>query len=1103
MVDVLGAAVPEFSGMLLREGLLGSFALQAPPLTLICASAGYGKTVLASQLARCVAFDAVSWVQIPDVDVSGDLVLRQVADALDRTGRDTDDPISRVVCSPESSALADTIRIRDALEGLSGSRVLLIVDGANALSRLNCLVELATSLNQSTSAESRLVVSCRRIEQEGQVDPSLVWLIEEADLAFSMSEMRTLVTSARIPDSESEARRLHESCSGHPAITRILLRHGDVVCGAHSRDLAWQTERIVSRFDDAAIAALYLAAVLGEGGLAALQASALACDLRADWIGLSRSIPLFYTFDATAGVRSFRVHAVLCDVLKVLSLSQMCEEERRSIRAVAFERLSRDCDYARLASALELHGTEDEIAEWCEHDGFSMMRHTDHSMVTRLICKILPLRLASSPRLLLLRAYVNRGAGAISTAIESAMMARRVAEVEGDQENLVAAALFVARLQFDRGLIAESQRMLEEIESQYGAVASVAAQCLTQAYLAVCDGQAGRLRAASRRVQRLTQAARHLDQGSDEAVFVANCIGAVACHGVGDWASVAAVLAPIARRTDVAPLQQVHVRSNYAVALFELGDLREAIHRAEHVVARCTDMGIEGMLSCAAAALSDMYHALGDDSLARDLDVLATQTFEHTSDQFGLAVHGINSARALRAMGQVEESLSCALSAQLFLASYGPSAHMLHLMASIEVAASQLAFGDSVSAFETVEQVLADPVTAEATGHRLRCDLVLAEIDRARGEWRVAVQRLERYRDYISGGSANMTLACYVRAFPGLMGVLDVALGDAGVPFRVMRLLPGAVIADALACVEDGLGSEQVSIIRKRHALTMAGGKDGCSGPVEGVPTPPYLKVRAFGKLEIESSFGCVEHKHWRKRKARMLFLMLLCAPTHEIPRDIILERLWPEMDRATAQRNFYVNWSHMRKALACCHPDAELQVFADGNSDACWLTGILESDIDAFERELGVLRSARVAQDSAAVVDSAMRLSEIYRGELLPVDLYEEWFEEDRTRTKRDFCDAMVTGARCAVEAGRHDVAIVFLKRASAIDPWREDVYQLTMLCQMEAGQRSSAIETYNRCRARLVDDLGIDPSAETVRIFQDVLAMEDSACFESSYTR
>jgi DNA-binding SARP family transcriptional activator len=148
---------------------------------------------------------------------------------------------------------------------------------------------------------------------------------------------------------------------------------------------------------------------------------------------------------------------------------------------------------------------------------------------------------------------------------------------------------------------------------------------------------------------------------------------------------------------------------------------------------------------------------------------------------------------------------------------------------------------------------------------------------------------------------------------------------------------------------------------------------------------------------------------------------------------------------------------------------------------------------LDDFEEAVANLRSAEAAGDGPAVLVFARRLMEIYRGELLPGDLYDDWFAEIRDRIRQDFCDAMLCAARVAEARNELDQALVLLRSASAADPWREDVYQTTMRCQMSAGQRSCAIETYMSCRTRLVDDLGIDPSAETTRLYEAILAMED----------
>jgi len=183
-----------------------------------------------------------------------------------------------------------------------------------------------------------------------------------------------------------------------------------------------------------------------------------------------------------------------------------------------------------------------------------------------------------------------------------------------------------------------------------------------------------------------------------------------------------------------------------------------------------------------------------------------------------------------------------------------------------------------------------------------------------------------------------------------------------------------------------------------------------------------------------------------------------------------------------------------MKRALACGGPPSGAKQLVQCTGGVCRATRQVRIDLDDFDDALTCLRAAAVASDLDGVLSAARQLTGIYRGELLPGDLYEEWFADARERIKHDFCDAMMTAANVAESHADSEAALLFLRKASAADPWREDVYQSMMRCQMNAGQRSRAIETYLSCRSRLTEDLGIDPSIETTRIYQAVLAMEDA---------
>jgi len=55
-------AVPDFGHVVQRRRLVHVFRSHAPVLTLVCAPAGYGKSVLAAQFARSPVFDLAIWV---------------------------------------------------------------------------------------------------------------------------------------------------------------------------------------------------------------------------------------------------------------------------------------------------------------------------------------------------------------------------------------------------------------------------------------------------------------------------------------------------------------------------------------------------------------------------------------------------------------------------------------------------------------------------------------------------------------------------------------------------------------------------------------------------------------------------------------------------------------------------------------------------------------------------------------------------------------------------------------------------------------------------------------------------------------------------------
>jgi DNA-binding SARP family transcriptional activator len=413
------------------------------------------------------------------------------------------------------------------------------------------------------------------------------------------------------------------------------------------------------------------------------------------------------------------------------------------------------------------------------------------------------------------------------------------------------------------------------------------------------------------------------------------------------------------------------------------------------------------------------------------------------------------------------------------------------VVAEIEVAASMLMLGDPWGARRVAQRAserLGNPPVGQT---RLCLDLVFAEADRIEGDLSEALDRLRSHSDYIATGSANWRLAMYIRAFPGLLALLVSALEPDGIPLRCLKLVDSDTIDEAMRLDACGVMPRQWDVVRARAE---AGHPEQRS--VRSAQLSHACYARTFGGFEVISKGAPTPATLWRKRKVRLLFAMLVARRGQDLPRDTVLEWLWPEMDETCAKRNFYVTWSAMKKALAggaAPETAAHLVRCAGG---ICGVTSDVRSDLDDFQDALDALREADAMNDRLGVVSAANALVSLYRGEFLPGDVYEDWFSDIRTQKRHEFSDAMVRAARFVERAGDESEALVYLRKGSIADPWREDIYQIMMRCQMRTGQRSTAIETYLSCRGRLVDDLGIDPSIETTELYQAVLAMDaDSA--------
>jgi DNA-binding SARP family transcriptional activator len=136
--------------------------------------------------------------------------------------------------------------------------------------------------------------------------------------------------------------------------------------------------------------------------------------------------------------------------------------------------------------------------------------------------------------------------------------------------------------------------------------------------------------------------------------------------------------------------------------------------------------------------------------------------------------------------------------------------------------------------------------------------------------------------------------------------------------------------------------------------------------------------------------------------------------------------------------------------------------------------------DVATFEEGVALLRTLGAAAGSPPDWSRAEAAIGHYTGELLE-GFYDDWALRERERLRLLYLDSLATLLRHYSETGTMDEALRCGQQILALDPLREDVHRELIRLYTRRGHRALALQQYERCRAALDDELGVEPMEET----------------------
>lgn len=276
--------------------------------------------------------------------------------------------------------------------------------------------------------------------------------------------------------------------------------------------------------------------------------------------------------------------------------------------------------------------------------------------------------------------------------------------------------------------------------------------------------------------------------------------------------------------------------------------------------------------------------------------------------------------------------------------------------------------------------------------------------------------------------------------------------------------------------------------------MLLPGGPPSSPGPApdpsgDGREVIPPLEIRCLGPFELHCRGSLVPPDRVTRRKALTLLKFLLTCDGRPVPKDTLMELLWPEVEPEAGANRLRVVIHALRQLVEppCL---GGKWVFIQNEGDRYHFNTGAPCRIDAkeFKMLVDLSRQAEAKGNAEAAARAYEEAVLLYRGDFLEDEPFAEWCWPERERLRETCLEALNRLAALCAKAGQWEQSLKHLRHALRINPHREELHRELMRCLWAAGRRDEALRQYEVCRELLKRELDVAPLPETLQLIQRI---------------
>lgn len=243
--------------------------------------------------------------------------------------------------------------------------------------------------------------------------------------------------------------------------------------------------------------------------------------------------------------------------------------------------------------------------------------------------------------------------------------------------------------------------------------------------------------------------------------------------------------------------------------------------------------------------------------------------------------------------------------------------------------------------------------------------------------------------------------------------------------------------------------------------------------------SPVLLRVHVLGGFRVWVRDQAVPASAWRPKAAALVKLLAL-SPQQRLHREELLEQLWPALPEQAAMNNLHRTLHAARRSLA---PFASWP-FLRFEAQRLVLCAGVRAQVDSllFAQRAASARASRQLEHYQAAL-------ELYRGELLPEDRYEDWAARPREEALELYLDLASDLAELYLQRKHYRPACELLRAVVRQELALEAAQLSLMRLYLLLGQPQSAMTQYERLRRALKREYGFAPCQAATQLYERLL--------------